>query len=95
VQVTTAGSSAGFWRKNGREILSVSPDGRSVTAIPFEPGSPPRVGAPRKLFTVPEGTDALRYDPSGDRFLLTRSAGRREPSSVTVLLNWTAALKKP
>jgi hypothetical protein len=95
VQVTTEGSSAGFWRKSGREILSIARDNRTVTAIPFEPGSPPRVGAPRTLFTASEGTVALRYDPSGDRFLVTRSAGPREPPSVTVLLNWTAALKKP
>jgi Tol biopolymer transport system component len=95
VQVTTAGSSAGFWRKNGREILNVSRDGRSVTAIPFEPGAPPRVGRPRALFTAPQSTVALRYNPSGDRFLVTRSADLHEPSSVTVLLNWAAALKKP
>jgi len=95
VQVTTAGSSWGYWRKGGREILVVSRDGRSVRAIPFEPGSPPRVGVPRALFAAPEGTVDLRYDPSGDRFLITRQAGRPEPPTVTVLLNWTAALGKP
>jgi Tol biopolymer transport system component len=95
VQVTTAGSSWGCWRKTGREILNVSRDVRSLSAIPFEPGSPPRVGAARALFTAPEGTIALRYDPSSDRFLVTLPVGPREPSSVTVLLNWTAALKKP
>jgi Tol biopolymer transport system component len=95
VQVTTTGSSWGYWRKSGREIIVASRDGRSVTAIPFEPGSPPRVGAPRTLFTEPEGTVDLRYDPSGDRLLVTRRAGRPEPSTVTVLLNWTAALERP
>jgi Tol biopolymer transport system component len=94
VQVTTTGSSWGCWRKNGREILSQNAADRCVTAIPFEPGSPPHVGAPRTLFTVPEGTYSLRYDASGDRFLITRSIGRPEDSSMTVLLNWTAALKK-
>jgi Tol biopolymer transport system component len=95
VQVTTVGSSWGCWRNNGREILNMGLDGRSVTAIPFEPGAPPHVGAPRTLFAAPEGTVALRYDPSEDRFLITRSVGRLEPPSVTVLLNWTAALKTP
>jgi Tol biopolymer transport system component len=95
VQVTTTGSSWGCWRKNGSEILSLGPDGRGLTAIPFEPSSPPRVGAPRSLFTTPEGFNGLRYDRSGDRFLITRSVGRLEASDMTVVLNWTAALKKP
>jgi Tol biopolymer transport system component len=95
VQVTTAGSAWGCWRRSGQEILSVGPDGRSVTALPFEPGSAPRVGAARNLFVAPEGISSVRYDRSGDRFLILRSVRRPEDSNVTVLLNWTAALMKP
>ena len=86
------------WRADSREIYYLSED-RQLMAVPVSSGAKP-FGLPRRLFQtdVHPGVSLLRtrYVPSGDgtRFLVhTRSRDLRSVS-ITVVLNWTAGLKK-
>ena len=63
-------------------------------------GPGPTFEAPRPLFQtrVPVGEDLYRthYVPSrdGQRFLINTPTGQPTPKPVTVVLNWTAGLKR-
>jgi len=51
---------------------------------------------PRELFRASVGPGMGDYDVTrdGQRFLITAPVGEESPSSVTVVLHWTADLKK-
>ena len=66
-------------------------------AVRVDPG--PKFGTPQPLFQthVPRTANVYRTDyvPSldGQRFLINTVAADLPPVSITVVLNWTAALK--
>ena len=63
-------------------------------------GAGPAFDDPKPLFQtrVPEGVDArhAHYVPArdGQRFLINTQSGDPAPNPITVVLNWTAGLKK-
>ena len=86
-QVSTAGGTSPRWSRRSNELFFIGTDGRlmrsAVTAA--------SVAAPTALFTI-DAQDGL-YDVSddGQRFLVNRGSG---PSSVQVILNWPAVLRR-
>jgi hypothetical protein len=95
--VSTAGGQMPRWRADGRELYYLSLDWK-LMAVPVAPG--PTFGAPRSLFQTyaPRSANLYRthYVPSGDgqRFLINTLPGDQPSASITVVLNWTAGLKK-
>ena len=95
--VSTNGGYEPQWRADGREIYYLSVD-RKLMAVPIGPG--PSFGVPKPLFQtrVPAGVEPLRihYVPArdGQRFLVNTQIGDPAPNPITVVLNWTAGLKK-
>ncbi len=95
--VSTNGGYEPRWRADGREIYYLSED-RKLMAVPIGPG--PSFGVPKPLFQtrVPAGVDAFRthYVPGrdGQRFLVNTEIGDPAPNPITVVLNWTAGLKR-
>jgi Tol biopolymer transport system component len=89
------------WRRDGKELFYFSPDGKLMAADLTE-GPTLKASVPRTLFQVPVAQIAhnavasqiFDWDvaPDGKRFLIDTSTTSTEP--VTVLLNWTAELKK-
>ena len=71
---------------------------RKLMAVEVGPG--PAFGVPKPLFQtrVPPGVTSNRthYVPSRDgrRFLVNTQATDLTPTPITVVLNWTSALKK-
>jgi Tol biopolymer transport system component/predicted Ser/Thr protein kinase len=96
--VSATGGSEPRWRADGRELYYLSLDNR-LMAVPVNPGGP-SLGPPRQLFQtrVPGGLSKYRthYVPSGDgkRFLINAKTGDSAPVAITVVLNWTAGLKR-
>src|SRR5262245_41294993 len=94
--VSTNGGYEPRWRADGREIYFLSED-RMLMAVPVAAG--PSFGIPKALFQtqVPPGVTANRthYVPNrdGQRFLVNMATDA-VATPVTVVLNWTAALKK-
>ena len=106
--ISRDGGSQPRWRRDGKELFYLPPDGKLMSADVTE-GPTFKASVPKTLFQVPVaeightdvndemgngGLQVLGWDvaPDGKRFLIDTATKSSE--SVTVLLNWTAELKK-
>ena len=105
-QVSTSGGSQPRWRRDGKEIFYIGADGR-LTAVDVKKEARFGAGAPHPLFDaqIPSGGPGTAvygtfdYDVTADgkRFLASSVAIDRAnaaPTPITVIVNWTAALKR-
>jgi hypothetical protein len=92
---------ANSWRKDGRELYYLAPDG-NVMAVEIAANPAFRAGAPKALFTapssifrisVPLGTLAAA-SPDGQRFLFAVPADLNTREELTVMVNWSEKLKR-
>ena len=83
------------WRRDGRELIYMAADGRTVLSVEVHPGTPPDFGTPRPLFTLPAGTKEMMVStPALDRFLMGLDRRQSGRVGLTVLTNWTALLEQ-
>jgi len=76
----------------GRELCYLEPpEKRKLVEISTEPSF--QASVPRDLFATPraQGSAATR---DGQRFLFNLPAAETAPAPMTLVLNWTAGLKK-
>ena len=69
--------------------------------MPFIPGTPPTVGAPVELFTVPTPVTSSsaqdgQFDvfPDGQQFIAVAPRQFESGVSLSVTVNWTAGLRQ-
>jgi eukaryotic-like serine/threonine-protein kinase len=96
-QISTAGGYSPRWRHDGSEIFYLTPDNRLMAASVNSKGAGIEVGAVKPLFaTRIVFAGSYQYDVSADgqRFLIDTSPEQATSSPITVVLNWTAGLKK-
>jgi Tol biopolymer transport system component len=97
-QISTAGGTSPRWRRDGKEMYYLAPDNRLMSALVSGEGSAFQVGVVRPLFeTHPRLGPGATYDVSADgqRFLVNTTAARETtPTPLTLVVNWTAGLKK-
>jgi serine/threonine protein kinase/Tol biopolymer transport system component len=100
-QVTTRGGFQPQWRGDGEELFYLAPD-KTLMAIGFR-SSPTTFDAmpPKALFAtrtkwLEMQATARNYAaaPDGQRFLVANATQEAQSASITVALNWTAALRK-
>jgi len=94
--ISTSGGLNPVWAPSGKELFFIAPDGK-LMSVDIGPGSSFEPGKPKVVFdTVSARTNAANdYDVSADgqRFLfISRMA--EATSSVAVVINWNADLKK-
>ena len=99
-RVSTNGGLEPHWRRDGKELFYLALD-RRLMAVPIaSTGSTFESGAPQALFEThtPSASPGYRinYDVTADgqRFLVNTALSAGASTSVTVVLNWTALLKK-
>jgi len=94
VQISSAGGADGKWSRGGREILYTAFDGK-VTSVDIDTSHGLRVGTAKPLFQLPEGT-AFGWDVSadGERFLLNVPVVKSSSVPLSVVVNWSAGLRK-
>jgi hypothetical protein len=98
-QISTNGGYEPRWRRDGRELYYLSED-RKLMAVPVSTAGGFEAGVPRPLFQtrVPTGLSVFRtnYVPTrdGSRFLINTQTADSGPAPITVVLNWTAGLKR-
>lgn len=95
-QVSVAGGQASHWRADGKELYYIAPDNRLMAAEVSMKGAEVEVGAVRPLFgPMPTGL-GYQHDvsPDGQRFLVVTPNEQGAPEPLTLVQNWTAALKK-
>jgi eukaryotic-like serine/threonine-protein kinase len=106
-QVSAAGGMYPRWRRDGNELYYVDPDNRLI-AVPISVVAGSRqvnAGVPTPLFSTNLAAGAnifaagvnsrAQYAVAADgRFLMNIAADDAVTSPITIVLNWTAALKK-
>jgi eukaryotic-like serine/threonine-protein kinase len=93
VLVSRGGGTAPRWRGDGRELFYLAPNGKMM-AVDVNAGQAFDVGTPTPLFQTPPGTVVGDVSADGKRFLLVTPVGPSASAPFTVVLNWTAGLKK-
>jgi Tol biopolymer transport system component len=95
-KVSTAGGKLPSWRRDGRELFYFALDNR-LMAVPVSVAPTFEVGKPAPLFPIYAGPNGAVYDSAADgqRFLVATAPESSGSPPLTMLLNWTALLKKP
>jgi Tol biopolymer transport system component len=98
-RISTNGGTQPRWRRDGREMYFMAPDG-TLMAADVKAGERFEAGAPRALFRTNTPYQSalavgLHYDVSADgqRFLVNALANELAP--MTVVVDWTRLLEKP
>ena len=78
-------------RRDGTELFYVAPD-RTLMAVPVRPGSVFEAGTVTRLFELRGSAYSVTRD--GRRFVSNEPIGAASSRPITVVLNWTAGLKK-
>ena len=96
--VSVGGGGEPVWRRDGRELFYVAPDGQLTAAAVTVRGADVETEPPRPLFDLHEGgSDAFvrrQYDvsPDGERFLVVRRVSTQEVNQPVIDVNWFARL---
>jgi len=95
-QISTKGGIKPRWRRDGKEILYLSPEGQLMATEVRISGETVEVGATHALFGgIPTG-NGYGYDisPDGQRILATIARGHESHEPITLIQNWATGLKK-
>ena len=106
-QVSASGGSNPRWRRDGKELFYLGPDGK-LMAVEVKAGATFETGAAKPLFDAHvrgwlgtggggpglSARDNYAVSRDGQRFLINSLTDVSAPSPITVVLNWTAELKK-
>ena len=96
-QISTGGGGLPRWRLDGNEIFYLAPDNKLMAAAVNGKGSRFEVGAVKPLFET-RAIVGLRnryaVAADGQRFLINTAPEQAASAPITVVLNWTAGLKK-
>jgi eukaryotic-like serine/threonine-protein kinase len=96
-QLSTNGGRRPRWRRDGKELFYLGTN-HLLMAAPVDSGRTFGAGRPFALFESPNVGKGIetQYDvsPDGQRFLFNVVARAAKSPSITVVLNWTAELKK-
>ena len=93
--VSPSGGSRPVWRRDGKEIFYLSAAGELMAAKVKQNGATLEIDAPARLFKARTESFLPSFDVSADgqRFLVVSSSANKQPSPITVAMNWDALLK--
>jgi serine/threonine protein kinase/Tol biopolymer transport system component len=91
LQISNSGGSSPRWSPDGRELFYISGD-RKVMTAEVKSGAQLEASAAKPLFAAPDAY----YDvvKNGQRFIFSNLVNDAKGSTVNVIVNWTAGLKK-
>jgi len=97
-KVSTAGGAQPRWRADGKELFYLAAD-RRLMSVEVKWGAGFEAGVPKALFEAPIPAGQLtRYHyavtADGQRFLIITPVGDAALQPLTVVVNWTAELKR-
>jgi Tol biopolymer transport system component len=99
IRISPAGALTGNprWRRDGKELFYLAPDGQLMAAEVNATGTSVGVTDVRPLFNSHARlAPGNKFDASGDgqRFLINTSLESTTPTAITLVVNWMAGLKK-
>jgi hypothetical protein len=95
-KVSTAGGTGPRWRRDGKELFFVAAD-RTLMSVSVQATPLFRTSVPRALFDTrmsQNGEWAYDVTPDGQRFVISVPVGDPSPAPITIILDWTAALRR-
>jgi Tol biopolymer transport system component len=98
-RISTTGGRMPVWSRDGSELFFIAGDGQLMSSPIKAGGGTFEFGAPKALFKTRMLADigsSHEFDvsPDGQRFLIGTLIGDSKAPPPTVILNWTALLKK-
>ena len=95
IQISADGGDRARWSRDGKEIFFIG-TGSKMMAVPIHAGASIDAGKPAALFDTRIGKGFNnRFDVTKDgRFLIPVQPQGSSASALTVLVNWTASLKR-
>ncbi len=93
VQVSESGATIAWWSRDSRRLTFVNDGLRSLWRVTMTPGATMVAGTPRQIATLPPDIIFGAMMPDESRFL-TLSPERTGSGSITVVQNWSAALRR-
>ena len=95
-QISTSGGRQPKWRGDGKEIFYLAPDNKLMATEVSGQGTSLVVGAVRPLFEVHPYESGNVYDVATDgrRFLVNTAVEQKASAPITLVINWTADLKR-
>jgi serine/threonine protein kinase/Tol biopolymer transport system component len=98
VRISTGGGSEPEWRKDGKELYYLAPDGYLMVVEISKNGQDLKPSVPKILFPAPrvihDGRHQYVPTGSGERFLFNAILENSTPQTIEVVHNWPALLKK-
>ena len=99
VIISSKGGYRPEWRKDGKELYYVTPDGKLMAAAVNGIGSVFQSSPPQPILSsvrTQGDTDRQQYQASADgtRFMVNTAVENANPRALTVVLNWKAPGKK-
>jgi serine/threonine protein kinase/Tol biopolymer transport system component len=94
-RISTDGGSQPVWRRDGKELFYLAADNK-LMSVPVKSGVTFAAESPTALFRIDPSGGGGFYDVArdGQRFLVNTSVTRAESLPITVVVNWTASLKR-
>jgi eukaryotic-like serine/threonine-protein kinase len=99
-QVSRGGGEEPRWRRDGKEMFYLSPEGKMM-AVPVKAGGNFESESPVPLFQTHlrqpiSAMDVVAYDVTGDgqRFLINTKVDEPNAVPLSVILNWTAEMER-
>ena len=99
-QISRGGGEEPRWRRDGKEMFYLAPDGR-LMAVDVKSGTGLEAGSPVALFqTHPRqpisAMDFFSYDVTadGEKFLVNTRVETSNSAPLSVILNWTSELER-
>ena len=96
-QVSTQGANTVAWRNDGKELYYSTLAGTDYMAcVVKENGNDLVISTPQKMFNANPSPVGLDFDaaPDGKRFLVNVADNDQTPTTLHLVTNWTADLKK-
>jgi len=95
-QISTSGGRQPKWQGDGKEIFYLAPGKKLMAAEVNGQGASLVIGAARPLFEVHPYESGYAYDVTtdGQRFLINTIVEQKASAPITLVLNWTADLKR-
>lgn len=91
-QVSKDGGTTSRWRRDGKEIFYIG--GGKVMAVAVKGSATFEVGTPQPLFDSGNLSPIYAVTGDGQRFLFSTPVEEAQSAQITVVLNWTAEVKR-
>jgi Tol biopolymer transport system component len=87
IQVSNGGANLPSWRRDGKRLFFLAPDG-SLMGSDVHPGDALRVEPPLKLFRFPRPILAFDFTADGKRLLAAMAKSDADGRTIGVILDW-------